>query len=42
MFLDPGVAFLMTTNAADLTGGQTGSVLIALQLRLDSFRSTGR
>jgi CubicO group peptidase (beta-lactamase class C family) len=42
LYLDAGVAFLMTTNAADLDGGLTGAALDALRARLDSYWSTGR
>lgn len=42
LFLDPGVAFLMTTNAGDLDGGLSGAALTALQQRLDRYWQTGR
>lgn len=42
LWLDLGLAFLVTTNAADLTGGLTPDALSALQLRIDRYWSTGQ
>lgn len=42
LFLDAGVAFLITINAADLTGGLTPAALNAMQLRLDRYWTQGR
>jgi CubicO group peptidase (beta-lactamase class C family) len=42
VYLDGGVAFLLTTNAADLAGGRSGDALAALQLRLDNYWQSGR
>ncbi|MFN2316672.1 MAG: serine hydrolase [Gemmatimonadales bacterium] len=42
MYLDTGVAYLMTTNAADLAGGRSGAALGALQQRLQTYFQSGQ
>lgn len=42
LYLDAGVAFLTTINAADLTGGTTGRAHTALQQRLERYWTEGR
>lgn len=42
IYVDSGLAFLMTTNAADLTANGTGLALTALQQRLQTYRQTGQ
>lgn len=42
LFLDTGVAYLMTVNAADLVTGRTGAAMSALQTRLTAYYNTGQ
>lgn len=42
LYLDAGVGFLVTINAADLDGGTTGAALAAMRQRLDSYWANGR
>ena len=42
IYVDSGLAYLMTTNAADLTANGTGLALTALQQRLQTYRQTGQ
>ena len=42
IFVDSGLAFLMTINAADLGPNGTGLALAALQQRMQQYRQTGQ
>ncbi len=44
MYLDAGIGYVLTTNAAELTGSatSTNAALNALQSRLQTFRTTGQ
>ncbi len=42
IYLDAGVGFLLTINAADFDGGRTPATLNAMQARLDTYWQTGR
>ena len=42
VYLDAGVAYLIVTNASDISGGVSGAALTAMQTRLITFWNTGR